>query len=169
MPARPRRGALGLRGRIVGAVLVTTVATLAVAALALLGPLEQKLRTAEETTLRNGLNGGALISFEKLVLLPPISTPTATELLGREAQLGTRLGATVTVLGFPGEGELAHGLPLAPAQQDADTVAADPFDDVAIAFRTGKPKYTFGTINGTEYARAALPFRQPLPTVAGPP
>src|SRR6185312_13570563 len=35
--ARPRRGALGLRGRIVGAVLLTTVATLAVAALTLLG------------------------------------------------------------------------------------------------------------------------------------
>ena len=44
--ARPRRGALGLRGRIVGAVLVTTVATLGVAALALLGPLETQLRTA---------------------------------------------------------------------------------------------------------------------------
>ena len=43
MRARPRRGALGLRGRIVGAVLVTTVATLAVAAVALLGPLEHKL------------------------------------------------------------------------------------------------------------------------------
>src|SRR5437588_4023261 len=51
---RPRRsrGALGLRGRILGAVLITTVATLAVAALALLGPLEHSLRTAELTTLR---------------------------------------------------------------------------------------------------------------------
>ena len=49
--ALPRRGAFGLRGRIVGVVLVTTVATLAVAALALLGPLEQTLRNAEQTTL----------------------------------------------------------------------------------------------------------------------
>ena len=39
-----RPGALGLRGRIVGALLVTTVATLAVAALALLSPLERQLR-----------------------------------------------------------------------------------------------------------------------------
>ena len=47
------RGALGLRGRIIGAVLVTSVATLAVAALLLpLGPLEQSLRNAELTTLR---------------------------------------------------------------------------------------------------------------------
>ena len=41
MRARPRRGALGLRGRIVGAVLVTTVATLGVAAVALFGPLQK--------------------------------------------------------------------------------------------------------------------------------
>jgi signal transduction histidine kinase len=46
------RGALGLRGRILAVVLITSVATLAVAALALLGPLEQSLRTAELTTLR---------------------------------------------------------------------------------------------------------------------
>ncbi|HEY1516792.1 MAG TPA: HAMP domain-containing sensor histidine kinase [Solirubrobacteraceae bacterium] len=51
--ARPRRGAFGLQGRIVGAVLLTTVATLAVAALALLGPLEQSLRNAEKRTLES--------------------------------------------------------------------------------------------------------------------
>jgi signal transduction histidine kinase len=49
---RPSRGALGLRGRILGAVLFTTVATLAVAALALLGPLVQSLKNAELNTLR---------------------------------------------------------------------------------------------------------------------
>ena len=53
--ARPRRGALGLRGRIVGAVVVTTIATLGVAALALLGPLEQSLRRAALTTLKHDL------------------------------------------------------------------------------------------------------------------
>src|SRR5881227_917709 len=47
MRARPARGALGLRGRILGAVLFTTVATLA-----LLGPLEQSLQNAELNTLR---------------------------------------------------------------------------------------------------------------------
>jgi signal transduction histidine kinase len=52
MRMRPARGALGLRGRILGAVLITTVATLGVAAIALLGPLEQSLRTAELNTLR---------------------------------------------------------------------------------------------------------------------
>jgi signal transduction histidine kinase len=46
------RGALGLRGRILGVVLVTSVATLAVAAIALLGPLEQSLRNSELHTLQ---------------------------------------------------------------------------------------------------------------------
>ena len=44
--------ALGLRGRIIGAVLVASVATLIVAAVALLGPLAHSLRNAELTTLR---------------------------------------------------------------------------------------------------------------------
>ena len=51
MSRLPGHGAFGLRGRIVGVVLITAVATLAVAALALLGPLEQSLRNAEITTL----------------------------------------------------------------------------------------------------------------------
>ncbi len=46
-------GALGLRGRIIGVVLIASVATLGVAALALLGPLEHSLKTAELTTLEN--------------------------------------------------------------------------------------------------------------------
>ena len=56
MARLPGHGAFGLRGRIVGVVLVTAVATLAVAALALLGPLEQSLRNAEKTTLRTDLS-----------------------------------------------------------------------------------------------------------------
>jgi signal transduction histidine kinase len=47
------RAALGLRSRILGVVLITSVATLAVAAVALLGPLEHSLRAAELTTLRS--------------------------------------------------------------------------------------------------------------------
>lgn len=46
-----RRGAFGLRSRIAGVVLVTTVATLAVAAGALLGPLEHQLKRATLNTL----------------------------------------------------------------------------------------------------------------------
>ena len=55
MSRLPGHGAFGLRGRIVGVVLVTAVATLAVAAVALLGPLEKSLRNAEKTTLKTDL------------------------------------------------------------------------------------------------------------------
>jgi signal transduction histidine kinase len=51
------QAALGLRGRIIGVVLVTSVATLIVAALALLGPLEHSLRNAEMTTLKQEFSG----------------------------------------------------------------------------------------------------------------
>jgi signal transduction histidine kinase len=51
------QGALGLRGRIIGAVLIASVATLIVAALALLGPLEASLRNAEKTTLKQEFAG----------------------------------------------------------------------------------------------------------------
>ncbi|MGN6872385.1 MAG: HAMP domain-containing sensor histidine kinase [Solirubrobacteraceae bacterium] len=51
-------GALGLRGRIIGAVLAASVATLVVAAVALLGPLEHSLRNAEKATLEQELQGG---------------------------------------------------------------------------------------------------------------
>jgi signal transduction histidine kinase len=50
-------GALGLRGRIIGAVLAASVATLIVAAVALLGPLEHSLRNAELATLKQELQG----------------------------------------------------------------------------------------------------------------
>jgi signal transduction histidine kinase len=50
-------GALGLRGRIIGAVLAASVATLIVAAVALLGPLEHSLRNAEQATLKQELQG----------------------------------------------------------------------------------------------------------------
>ena len=71
---RPRRGALGLRGRIVGAVVVTTCATLAVAALALLGPLEQSLRSAALKTLQQNMRYGTIKQFKRLDLRHTFST-----------------------------------------------------------------------------------------------
>jgi signal transduction histidine kinase len=63
-------GALGLRGRIIGVVLIASVATLAVAALALLGPLEHSLQTAELNTLQGEVGSTkstSLKSFFKTV------------------------------------------------------------------------------------------------------
>jgi len=189
MLARPRLGAPGLRGRIVGAVLVTTVATLAVATIALLGPLEQGLRNAALKTLRADLRKGAVAqSFNRLDLRyvldiarsDPYSSAGQTErqaLLARQQALANRLGATVDLFGYPdasGEGHLL----LAPGA--SGSAEANPSDDVATAFRTRRPVYSIRSIGGTEYARAALPIaiaarranyvvavRRPITEVAG--
>ena len=156
MPALPPRGALGLRVRIVGAVLVTTVATLAVAAVALLGPLEQSLRNAEKQTLRHDLRKSTISGFVQLKLdALPSSAVERERLYGRQQQLASRIGAVVSVIGYPDA--TGHGLVLAP-RDTSENGEADPFDDVAKAFRTHRAVYSFGSIEGTPYARAAVPF-----------
>ena len=85
-------GALGLRSRIVGVVLVTTVATLAVAALALLGPLEQSLRRAEQSTLRSDLDRHTVAAFAKLDLTAvATSTPALQTLVTQQGLLENRI------------------------------------------------------------------------------
>jgi signal transduction histidine kinase len=166
-------GALGLRSRIVGVVLVTTVATLAVAALALLGPLEQSLRRAEQTTLRRDLRRHTVAAFAKLDLSAVNTSPSVLQALFTQRQLlASRIGATVNILADPGaNGEGSH--PLLPRDSD------DAYGDVAVAFRTRHSTYSFGTIDGREYARAAVPFvghdqilyvlavRKPIDQIAG--
>ncbi len=49
-----------------------------------------------------------------------------------------------------------QGQPL--LKPNADESADDTYGDVAAAFRTRRANYTFGTIDGREYARAAIPF-----------
>jgi signal transduction histidine kinase len=89
--AGPWLGALGLRGRIVGAVLVTAVATLAVAAVALLGPLETSLRNADLQTLKREV-AGSTTSFRKLdpllaLNIPSSSKPTLAQPKGKDVHL----------------------------------------------------------------------------------
>jgi signal transduction histidine kinase len=178
MPGLRRRRALGLRGRIVGAVLVTTVATLAVAALALLGPLEQSLKNTEKTTLRSNLRKrGTLRQFEKLDFTAlPASAAARLALQRAEDTLANSAGATtVTVYGSPGaNGE--NSTPLLPPHDGADADA--PIDDVTRAFVTRHAVYSFGTIGGNQRARAAIPFvnndvlyvlavRKPIDEIAG--
>jgi signal transduction histidine kinase len=180
---RPWRGGLGLRGRIVGAVLVTTVATLVVAAVALLGPLEHSLRNVAKNTLRNDLMGtrhttGALVDFRDtlhLSYIPLTALPLQTtngelkhdQRIGevnrfnlvqrQELTLGNRVGATsVTLLGYP---DLQTGVAEIIPPPQSPGQSTDPFDDAALAFRTGLPVYSFGTLDGTEYVRAAIPIR----------
>ncbi len=111
---RPRRGALGLRGRIVGAVVVTTCATLAVAALALLGPLEQSLRSAALKTLQQDMRYGTIKQFKRLDLRFVLDasgfgkhdTEKSTgqsqlaNLNALEQSIGNRIGAQITMFGY---------------------------------------------------------------------
>ena len=180
--ARSRRGAFGLQGRIVGALLVTTVATLAVAALALLGPLENSLRNAELKTLKTevGLKKSTIAKtvgpFRSLDLgsmsdrnvAPPTTSGPGTgsttggaavgpnpskaiaetqslategrsvydKVVDREKSLEFTTSATkVALLGYPDvSGRNAKPLVVTP---DTASAQADPYDDVAKAFRTG--------------------------------
>ena len=155
MARLPGHAAFGLRGRIVGVVLVTAVATLAVAALALLGPLEQSLRNAEKTTLRTDLSRrGALASFVGLSLDHVGVRGTAHDhLLTAQNNLAKRLDARfVDVLRPPG----ATADVVAPTRDPADQ--DDSFNDVRAVFRSNKALFTFGFVDGQEFARAAIPF-----------
>jgi signal transduction histidine kinase len=172
MPARPRRGALGLRGRIVGAVLVTTVATLGVAALALLGPLEHSLRQeAGRTLLRDLKRSGTKSKFRGLDLTyvldahkgtPPTLSREHAAGIEQSARLsamqrsqGERLGATVVLWGYP-NATGAGSKPVVSTSDDTGSIAQNP--DVSEAFRTGNQIESFGTIDGTEVARVAVPL-----------
>ena len=164
--ARPRRGALGLRGRIVGAVVVTTIATLGVAALALLGPLEQSLRQAALTTLKKDLRKHPTQPFERLGLTGLTDAGTAQTPAWADAQndlqhqqqlLATRVGGSVYVLGYPsadGRGRL-----LLQIANEGDNADLDPFNDVAQAFRTNRAVTSYGTIDGKDYVQTAIPFK----------
>jgi signal transduction histidine kinase len=208
---RPTRRALGLRGRILGAVLFTAVATLVVAALTLLGPLEQSLRNAELNTLRgevgstkhtnpgsfqrttkpfHDLNpgyvaeaevqlnetptGGVAIkpdvrrdeslpcadkptAYKQDVCLRTLGQKTSHMIVSQEQSLQAATGATeVGLLGYAEPS--GHGARL--IEVTASHIARlDPYeDDVVRAFRSKGAIYSIGTIAGTQYARAALPF-----------
>ncbi len=179
MRARPRLSAPGLRGRIVGLVLFTTVATLAVAAVTLLGPLESALRNAAKQTLKTELSHrdppapfrGLDPSIATQVKIPGKS-PAAVRLRGEGqavkntllqdlGRLQSKIGAVeVSLLGYPrpsGQPELP---PVATFPPTSDLPDSENYGDVAAAFRSGhKPVYSFGTINGADYVRAAIPFR----------
>jgi signal transduction histidine kinase len=164
---RPRRGALGLRGRIVGAVLVTTVATLAVAALALLGPLEHSLRQeAKKTLVLDVGRAGVRANFRGLDFAYVLTAPTDPDyakgkqqralVYAAQRKFGDRLGATVTLYGYPtasGRG----AVPVVPTGDESG--AADETGDVTQAFSTDRQVETIGSVDGTEVARVAIPLR----------
>ncbi len=184
MFTRPRRGALGLRGRIVGAVLITTVTTLVVAAVALLGPLEHSLRHAAQNTLAKDLGNHptakltkldlgatAFVGFEQGKALkdpnsvaklgplfrnaPENGLQAAKELKRLVAQIAASTGGSVDVYGYPN----SEGIP-SQSLSAVNHLVGDPLDDVAQLFRGRRPLTvrSIDTIDGKEYARDAELF-----------
>ena len=171
MSPRPRRFAPGLRGRIVGAILITSMATLGIAAIGLLGPLEKSLRNAAQKTLEKDLGKHPLSQFKVLQLndlafrelwTPKVDDPQADA--GHEAakgleshvnQLAIQIGGNVYFLGYPGA---AGDNAVIICCQASGAPRPAGLDDVADAFRTHRRQDTFGTIDGKEYARIAIPF-----------
>jgi signal transduction histidine kinase len=144
-----RLGALGLRGRIVGALVLTAAVTLAVAAFGLLGPLERRLRNAE-------LNALVTKARETRDAFSHLSTRQLG--IGSNAlqQIGLALVRTsgaqqVYVL------DTTHALRL--RTTDEATAAADPFDDAAAALEHGRLVSTADTFEGDEVVRVAMPVR----------
>jgi signal transduction histidine kinase len=198
MRARPRRRALGLRGRIVGAVLVTTVVTLGVAALALLPRLEQQLRGAELKTLKGEVTRSTPVSFAQLdpgdILLyqlkpgrfiAPGVKPTGPKakqeqalydtgkrayekILGAESTLQQEIDASdVVLLGLPDRTGRLSG-PRVAWPPNSSLARSDPYADAVQALLTGNAEYSIGSIGGTDYARAAIPFLTPNPGSKNP-
>lgn len=179
-----RLGALGLRGRIIGVVLVTAAAALAVAAVTLLSRLETSLKKAEGVALQNQLKHVSRTSgpFTQLgtaerswpvyyaLIYPKAPIPSAKVRraagairhdLGRDAaSIQSRTGASDVVLLRPPlpDGGGLRQQPVVVYPAEAPLANQDGYSDATSAF-DGKASYTFATIGATDYARAALPIR----------
>ncbi len=169
-------GALGLRGRIIGVVLVTAAAALAVAGVTLLSRLESSLRKAEQVALQNQLKpvhrtvnpftqlGAARGSWPiAYALVYPNQANVrssvnkrAGRILGHlshsAANLQSRIGASEVVL------LRAGSLPVVSEPEGATLPQQRAYTGTSGAFQ-GKPSYTFTTIGGTDYAQATLPLK----------
>jgi len=155
--AHRARGAIGLRGRIVAVVLITTVATLAIASVRVLGPLEKSLRRADEQALKKTIPHNVVKRFERLPL-GDLNTPgsTASRQLARaQQQLQTETGgAFVAVLGNAG----LDGLD-ASVLYPGSGISGDPYTDVASVLTSHHPNFRVVSIDGTQYASAVIPFK----------
>jgi signal transduction histidine kinase len=153
--AQRARGAIGLRGRIVAVVLITTVATLVIAAVLLLGPLENSLRRTDRNALRTAIPAGTRRQFERLPMGTLYTSKQSQHALQRainSLQLETG-GAIVAVLGgggIDGAGATVLG---------GNSVQHDPFSDVTYSFRTQKRQSGVVSIGGTQYASVVIPFK----------
>ncbi|MGA9285581.1 MAG: HAMP domain-containing sensor histidine kinase [Solirubrobacteraceae bacterium] len=124
---RPR--VLGLRPRVFAALLLSSAVTLAVAALALLSPLEHRLRADGERAVYTAISASRP-ELAEIGIEPAGDHPNAQELAASIALLRRRSGAQVTVLDSKLETVYA------PVNQDLDV--PDYYSQVDRALRTGR-------------------------------
>jgi signal transduction histidine kinase len=142
---------IGLRSRIVGALLVTSAATLAVAALALLSPLERKLRNQELQNLTSVVQQSVAGTF-KGMSNQEIANNTH-DFQQEVRSLSRRAAARVTVLAA---GPPVHVI----YSSDPDETKSEKTDDVLRALSTGHTVKSFGhDADRGLVARVAVPFR----------
>jgi signal transduction histidine kinase len=141
-----RRRVLGLRPRVFVALLLSSAVTLAVAALALLSPLEHRLRTDGETAVFTAI-AASRSEFSEIGLTRASGHPNNAELAATVGLLRHRSGAQVTVLD--------HQLNTiySPANQDLDV--PDYYAQARRALRAGHGVHT---LLGNELV-AAEPMR----------
>jgi signal transduction histidine kinase len=145
-PDENRRRLLGLRSKVFAALLLSSAVTLAVAALALLSPLEHRLRTDGEAAVFTAISSSRP-EFTEIGVDPATQSPNKRELAASVALLRRRSGAQVTVLNRRLETIYS------PANQDLDV--PDYYPQVRRALRTGRGVHT---LIGTELV-AAEPVR----------
>jgi signal transduction histidine kinase len=141
-----RRRLPGLRPRVLAALLLSSAVTLAVAALALLSPLEHRLRTDGETAVFTAI-AESRAEFAEIGLNARTERPSKAELAATVALLRRRSGAQVTIL------DSQLNAIYSPANQDLDV--PDYYAQARRALRTGRGVHT---LVGTELV-AAEPMR----------
>jgi signal transduction histidine kinase len=156
------RGALGLRGRIAGAVFLSAVVTLAVAAVALLGPLQHSLRSNEIRTLRHKLGPHPTLTFARLPLCTIVSNPHGErERLGRaESHLAGEIAGRVVVLGSFGlRGTSPTILPRKGDIDEANALGGTDFSDATLAYRRDRKVVS----TTSRLVRESFPFTKDCP------
>jgi len=136
---RRRRRGLGLRPKVLSALLLSSAVTLAVAALAVLSPLEQRLRREGEAGVYAAISASRP-ELEEIGTDPRTRRPDTRELALTVAILRRRSAAEVTVL----DGRLQTVY--APSEQDLDL----PGDFYGQALRALRENRRIHTLSGDE-------------------
>ncbi len=125
-----RRFVFGLRPRLLIALVLTAAVVLGVAALALLSPLEQRLRSGDEESVLTDVTA-ALPHYEGIHIDPVTGAPRITKLKAQDAALHKQADAQITILD-------SH-LQLVDQSRGNDVDIPTDWTDVGTALATGLP------------------------------